>query len=646
MRTASFWSSRQRDSARSIGLDHGDRPPTALTVAFREPKMARFLRRARLWSISATSMSLRTRDPDPWIFISRRISSSSKPRAFTSSAEVAAEFEKPVMLYSIGKDSAVMLHLALKAFYPGKPPFPLLHVDTTWKFREMIRFRDEQVRRLGLELIVHINEEACVGHQSIHPRFAGAYRRDEDPGAETSAGPLRFRRCLRRRPPRRGALTSQGTGVLVPRPQPPLGPQESASRTVESVQRPGTPGESIRVFPLSNWTELDVWQYIHLENIPIVPLYLAAERPVVERDGTLIMVDDERMPLEPGETPKQEWVRFRTLGCYPLTGAIHSHATTLPEIIQEMLLARHSERQGRLIDHDAAGSMEERSGRGILRCLSSKPISRLTWKPTNARDLLRFITCGSVDDGKSTLIGRLLYDTQLIYEDQLAAVRRDTTKYGTTGEGAGSGPAGRWLAIGARAGHHHRCGLSLFLHRQTQVHHRRHAGPRAVHPQHGHRRFHRAIGHPAGRCPQGRADPDRRHSFIVSCSAFATCCWRSTRWIWSATIRRCSRGFATITWSSWPKTWGQGRALRAGIGCAATTWRNRPPPCPGTKDRLCCKNWSRSRSPPTATCAISVFRCSTSTGLIWIFAVSAAPRRRHGATGRRSRGASRAGAAG
>ncbi len=281
--------------------------------------------------------------------------------------EVAAEFEKPVMLYSIGKDSSVMLQLALKAFYPGKPPFPLLHVDTTWKFREMIQFRDQLARRLGLELIVHINEEGRA--QGINPFTHGS----------------RVHTDVMKTQALKQALESHGFDAAFGGAR----RDEERSRAKERVysfrdrhhrwdpknQRPELwnlyngrvqKGESIRVFPLSNWTELDVWQYIHLENIPVVPLYLAAERPVVERDGTLIMVDDERMPLAPGETPRLEWVRFRTLGCYPLTGAIRSHATTLPEVIQEMLLARHSERQGRLIDHDAAGSMEEKKRQGYF----------------------------------------------------------------------------------------------------------------------------------------------------------------------------------------------------------------------------------------------------------------------------------------
>jgi len=281
--------------------------------------------------------------------------------------EVVAEFENPVMLYSIGKDSSVMLHLALKAFYPGKPQFSLLHVDTTWKFREMIQFRDEQVKRLGLELIVHINQEGLS--QGINPFTHGS----------------RVHTDIMKTQSLKQALDLHGYDAAFGGAR----RDEERSRAKERVysfrdrnhrwdpknQRPELwnlyngrvhKGESIRVFPLSNWTELDIWQYIHLENIPIVPLYLAAERPVVERDGTLIMVDDDRLPLKPGETPKLEWVRFRTLGCYPLTGAVRSRATALPEIIQEMLMTHHSERQGRLIDHDAAGSMEEKKRQGYF----------------------------------------------------------------------------------------------------------------------------------------------------------------------------------------------------------------------------------------------------------------------------------------
>jgi sulfate adenylyltransferase subunit 2 len=281
--------------------------------------------------------------------------------------EVAAECENPVMLYSIGKDSSVMLHLAMKAFYPAKPPFKLLHVDTTWKFREMIAFRDRMVRDLGLELLVHINPEglkAGIGpftHGSaVHTdvmktqglkqaldqyqfdaAFGGARRDEEKSRAKERI--FSFRSAQHRWDPKRQ------------RPE--------LWRLYNSRKHKG---ESLRVFPLSNWTELDIWQYIYQQQIPIVPLYLAAPRPVVRRNGTLIMVDDERMPLEPGEKPEMLNVRFRTLGCYPLTGAIESTATTLPEVIQEMLLARNSEREGRVIDHDSAASMEKKKQEGYF----------------------------------------------------------------------------------------------------------------------------------------------------------------------------------------------------------------------------------------------------------------------------------------
>ncbi|QJD28554.1 sulfate adenylyltransferase subunit CysD [Methylococcus geothermalis] len=281
--------------------------------------------------------------------------------------EVVSEFERPVMLYSIGKDSAVMLHLAMKAFHPGKPPFPLMHVDTTWKFRDMIAFRDRRARELGLDLIIHVNEDGV--RQGINPFVHGSKKHTDIMKTEGL----------------KQALDKYGFDAAFGGAR----RDEEKSRAKERVysfrdknhrwdpknQRPElwnlyngkiNKGESIRVFPLSNWTELDVWQYIYLEHIPIVPLYFAAERPVVERDGMLIMVDDERMPLEPGEVPMLKKVRFRTLGCYPLTGAIESDATTLPEIIQEMLLTKTSERQGRLIDHDQAGSMEEKKKEGYF----------------------------------------------------------------------------------------------------------------------------------------------------------------------------------------------------------------------------------------------------------------------------------------
>ncbi len=281
--------------------------------------------------------------------------------------EVAAEFDNPVMLYSVGKDSAVMMHLTMKAFYPGKPPFPLMHVDTTWKFKEMIEFRDKRIKDLGWDLIVHINQEgidAGIGpftHGSaVHTdvmktqglkqalnkygfdaAFGGARRDEEKSRAKERV--YSFRDKNHRWDPKnqRPELWNIYNGRIAK-------------------------GESIRVFPLSNWTELDIWQYIHLENIPIVPLYFAAKRPVVERNGTLIMVDDDRMPLEPGEKPQEKMVRFRTLGCYPLTGAVESEAATLPDIIQEMLLTTTSERQGRVIDHDSSGSMEKKKQEGYF----------------------------------------------------------------------------------------------------------------------------------------------------------------------------------------------------------------------------------------------------------------------------------------
>lgn len=281
--------------------------------------------------------------------------------------EVAAEFEKPVMLYSIGKDSAVMLHLAMKAFYPGKPPFPLMHIDTTWKFREMIEFRDKLTKDLGLELLVYINQDGV--NQGIGPFTHGSKKHTDV--MKTDA--------LKQALDKYGFDAAFGGARR----------DEEKSRAKERVysfrdknhrwdpknQRPELwniyngridKGESIRVFPLSNWTELDVWQYIHLENIPIVPLYFAKERPVVNKDGMLIMVDDNRMPISPDDKIEMKMVRFRTLGCYPLTGAVESHATTLPEIIQEMLLTTSSERQGRLIDHDQAGSMEQKKREGYF----------------------------------------------------------------------------------------------------------------------------------------------------------------------------------------------------------------------------------------------------------------------------------------
>ena len=281
--------------------------------------------------------------------------------------EVAAEFDNPVMMYSIGKDSSVMLHLARKAFYPGKIPFPLLHVDTDWKFREMIEFRDRTAEKYGFDLLVHKNPEGlamgcspfvhgsskhtdimktqglkqALNKYGFDAAFGGARRDEEKSRAKERV--FSFRNAAHRWDPKN---------------------QRPELWNIYNAQV--NKGESIRVFPMSNWTELDIWQYIFLEGIEIPELYLAKPRPVVERDGVLIMVDDDRMPLEPGEKPMLKSVRFRTLGCYPLTGAVESEAQTLPEVIQEMLLTKTSERQGRVIDHDSSGSMEKKKMEGYF----------------------------------------------------------------------------------------------------------------------------------------------------------------------------------------------------------------------------------------------------------------------------------------
>jgi sulfate adenylyltransferase subunit 2 len=281
--------------------------------------------------------------------------------------EVAAEFRRPVMLYSVGKDSAVMLHLARKAFHPGKPPFPLLHVDTTWKFREMIAFRDQTAKALGWELIVHTNQEGLA--RGIDPFRSGsaihtevmktqALKQALDKwGFDAAFGGARRDEEKSRAKERIFSHRSPGH-VWDPRNQRPELWRVFNTRLA--------PGETMRVFPLSNWTELDVWNYIQAESIPVVPLYFAAERPVVRRGGTLIMVDDERMPLDPGEQPEMRLVRFRTLGCYPLTGAIESSAATLDDIIAELQSSSVSERQGRVIDQDAGASMERKKREGYF----------------------------------------------------------------------------------------------------------------------------------------------------------------------------------------------------------------------------------------------------------------------------------------
>jgi sulfate adenylyltransferase subunit 2 len=281
--------------------------------------------------------------------------------------EVVAEFDKPVMLYSIGKDSAVMLHLATKAFAPGKPPFPLMHVDTTWKFKEMIEFRDMRAKELGMDLIVHINQDGV--DMGISPFVHGSAKHTDimkTQGLKQALNKYGFDAAFG------GARRDEEKSRAKERV---YSFRDKNHRWDPKNQRPELwniyngrvdKGESIRVFPLSNWTELDIWQYIHLEQIPIVPLYFSAPRPVVERDGVLIMRDDERMELLHGEKIVEKMVRFRTLGCYPLTGAVESHAATLPEIIQEMLLTTTSERQGRVIDHDSSGSMEKKKQEGYF----------------------------------------------------------------------------------------------------------------------------------------------------------------------------------------------------------------------------------------------------------------------------------------
>jgi len=281
--------------------------------------------------------------------------------------EVVAECDKPVMLYSIGKDSAVMLHLAMKAFYPARPPFPLLHVDTTWKFKAMYEFRDAVAKQTGMELLVHINEAGLA--QGINPFTHGSQVHTDvmkTQGLRQALDKYRFDAAFG------GARRDEEKSRAKERifsfrsAQHRWDPKQQRPELWSLYNARKATGESIRVFPLSNWTELDVWQYIYLEKIPIVPLYFAAERPVVERDGVLVMVDDERMPLKADEKPVMRKVRFRTLGCYPLTGAFESSADTLPAIIQEMLLTRTSERQGRLIDHDAAASMEKKKQEGYF----------------------------------------------------------------------------------------------------------------------------------------------------------------------------------------------------------------------------------------------------------------------------------------
>jgi sulfate adenylyltransferase subunit 2 len=281
--------------------------------------------------------------------------------------ETAASFERPVLMYSIGKDSTVLLHLAMKAFWPARPPFPFLHVDTTWKFKEMIAFRDQTAKRLGLNLIVHINQDGLA--QGVNPFSSGSKIHTDvmkTQGLRQALEKHKFDAAIggARRDEEKSRAKERIFSFRDKHHR--WDPKNQRPELWELYNTRVNPGESIRVIPMSNWTELDVWLYIWKHQLPVVPLYLAAERPVVEREGTLIMVDDDRMPLKPGERPAMKQVRFRTLGCYPLSGAVESDATTLESVIEEMLLARTSERQGRLIDHDQSGSMEEKKREGYF----------------------------------------------------------------------------------------------------------------------------------------------------------------------------------------------------------------------------------------------------------------------------------------
>ena len=356
------------------------------------------------------------------------------------------------MLYSVGKDSAVLLHLARKAFYPSPPPFPLLHVDTRWKFQAMYDFRDYMAKESGMELLVHINPEGiekninpfdhgsalhtdimktqslkmALDHYKFDVAFGGARRDEEKSRAKERIFSFR--------------TSTHGWDAKNQRPE--LWNQYNGRKH---------PGESIRVFPISNWTELDIWQYIYREQIPIVPLYFAQERPVVERDGMIMMVDDDRLPLFENEEIQTKKIRFRTLGCYPLTGAIESDADKPRFYCFRTVNAKTSERQGRAIDSDSNASMEKKKRRVISNERNqSKERAQTSTERVNAYlaeqaslDTLRFITCGSVDDGKSTLIGRMLYEAQLIFEDQVASLKSDSKKVGTQGRYRFC-PLGRW----------------------------------------------------------------------------------------------------------------------------------------------------------------------------------------------------------
>ncbi len=346
--------------------------------------------------------------------------------------EVAAECRKPVMLYSIGKDLSVMLHLARKAFFPAPPPFPLMHIDTTWKFRDMIAFRDRMAAESGMRLIVHTNADGLKA--GLNPFDHGAnYTRVmktealkqalAEHGFDAAFGGARRDEEKSRAKERIFSFRS-ASHAWDPKNQRPELWRLYNTRVHD--------GELMRVFPLSNWTELDIWSYILREQIAIVPLYFAAPRPTVVRNGELIMVDDGRLPLLPGEAPEVRTIRFRTLGCYPLTGAVESTAASLAEIVAEMLAARTSERGGRLIDKEFLRLDGAEKARGLF-LMNKEAFAREAVSAAETADTLRFLTCGSVDDGKSTLIGRLLYDSHLLMEDQLVDLEADSLKHGTAG---------------------------------------------------------------------------------------------------------------------------------------------------------------------------------------------------------------------
>ena len=432
--------------------------------------------------------------------------------------EAVSELENPVMLYSIGKDSSVMLRLAEKAFAPAPLPFPLMHIDTTWKLREMIAHLDRMSKEVGAKLIVHTNQEGVK--QGINPFDHGSnkYTSIMKTDALKAALSLHAFDCTfggARRDEERSRAKERVFSFRDRFHQ--WDPKNQRPELWSLYNARIGPGESVRVFPLSNWTELDVWLYVWTENIPVVPLYFAKARPVVRRGGTLIMVDDDRMRLEPGEKPMTKTVRFRTLGCYPLSGAIESTATTVPEIIREMLITKQSERQGRLIDHDEDASMENKKREGYFCSGSHNPLSgprhaerrRRPWwsspaqrsTPTSPASRRRSCSAsspwGRSTTAESTLIGRLLFTTpQLGLRGPARTSRRPRRRaaWRPPRSTSRSSPTASPPSA-SRGSLHRRRRVPLLRHRPAQVHHRRHAGARSVHAQHG----------------DGRVDGHRRH---------------------------------------------------------------------------------------------------------------------------------------